>query len=216
MDHDSLHPDATGAAHLDGVGPITLEQVKEFFGTGAHLTVAPVIDLADQRPVNRYTPPDKLREAVHLRTPGDVFPFAVNRGRTMDLDHLHPYADPDHGGPPGQTRLDNLAPMTRFHHRIKTHSRWRLRTPAPGIQLWRSPHGWYYQTDHTGTTSLTKHAGQALWDTCAHAQTAPSSPATTPGHAPPRSRTPLDIDVILGAQPLECTFEHLLNGASAS
>ncbi|HET6626185.1 MAG TPA: hypothetical protein VFG63_07330 [Nocardioidaceae bacterium] len=37
------------------------------------------------------------------------------------------------------------APLVRFHHRLKTHGRWRLRQPEPGTYLWRSPHGWYWR-----------------------------------------------------------------------
>ena len=69
----------------------------------------------------------------------------------MDIDHTIPY---DPGGPPGQTAIGNLAPMTRFHHRIKTHGRWKLTQPFPGIHLWQTPHGRHLLVDHTGTTLL--------------------------------------------------------------
>jgi hypothetical protein len=48
--------------------------------------------------------------------------------------------------------------MTRFEHRIKTHGRgWRHRQPVPGVFLWRTPHGHWFRTDHTGTHPLGKH-----------------------------------------------------------
>jgi hypothetical protein len=127
------------------------------------VTVKPVLDLADQTPVDAYEIPDRLREAIHLRNPVDVFPYATNTSRRRDIDHTIPYRPPDHGGPPGQTRVDNLGPMTRFHHRIKTHSRWQLRQPFPGVYLWRSPHGHHYLVDHTGTRAT--HASTLdTWD----------------------------------------------------
>ena len=44
--------------------------------------------------------------------------------------------------------------MTGFHHRIKTHGRWQVKQPFPGIYLWRDPHGRTYLVDHTGTRPL--------------------------------------------------------------
>jgi hypothetical protein len=41
--------------------------------------------------------------------------------------------------------------MTPFHHRIKTHARWRVRQPFPGLYVWRDPHGATYVVDHGGT-----------------------------------------------------------------
>jgi hypothetical protein len=72
----------------------------------------------------------------------------VNTGRRRDTDHPDPYV---RGGPPGQTGLHNGARLTRHHHRIKTHSDWHLVQPGPGVYLWRSPHGFWFRVDHTGT-----------------------------------------------------------------
>ena len=63
-----------------------------------------------------------------------------------------PTCPPDRGGPPGQTRTDNLGPMTRFGHRVKTHGRgWRHHQPVPGVYLWRTPHGSWCRVDQHGT-----------------------------------------------------------------
>ena len=113
-----------------------------------------MIDLKDQVPVDAYEIPDRLREATQLRSPVDVFPYATNTSRRRDLDHTIPWRPPDRDGlpgPPGQTRLDNLAPLTRLHHRIKTHSTWRVAQPFNGVFVWRSPHGHHFLVDHTGT-----------------------------------------------------------------
>jgi hypothetical protein len=80
-----------------------------------------------------------------------VFPYATSIGRRKDADHTIAYVDPDHGGPPGQTTLDNLGPMVRRHHRIKTHSRWQVEQVSNGVFVWRSPHGRLFLVDHTGT-----------------------------------------------------------------
>ena len=87
--------------------------------------------------------------------------------------------------------------MIRFHHRIKTHGRWRIRPAGPQTYLWRSPHGYYFQVDPTGTHRLTPQAGQLLWDHCAHptpdAATRDPLPDRPHGLAPP---SPMEVELI--------------------
>lgn len=154
---DAVVRDSAGVARFEGVGPITVEQARSWLGH-CQVTIKPVIDLNDQTPVDAYEIPDRLREAVHLRSPVDVFPFATNSSRRRDIDHTDAYHSPDDGGPPGQTRLENLGPMIRFHHRIKTHSRWRVKQPFNGVFVWRSPHGRIYVVDSTGTRRASRAA----------------------------------------------------------
>ncbi len=148
---------ATGVARVEGVGPVTVEQAAQFLGH-ARVRMQPVIDLAEDCPVNGYEVPDRMSEAVHLRTPAGVFPFGSNRSRGKDRDHTQRYVPPDRGGPPGQTRIGNLGPMGRYAHRVKTHGRgWRHYQPVPGVFLWRTPHGYWFRTDCIGTHRLGKH-----------------------------------------------------------
>ncbi len=153
-----LHADSLdgsgGVVRWEGEGPVSAQYVRDFLGPHCRFTVRPVVDLAGQAPVDAYEIPDRLREAVQLRTPADVFPYAGSTRRGMDLDHTRRYVPPDEGGPPGQTREDNLAPMSRFHHRVKTHGDWELQQPFPGIFVWRAPHGAIYLVDHTGTRQV--------------------------------------------------------------
>ena len=81
----------TGVARVEGIGPVTLDRVRTWLGH-SHLTVNPVIDLNNQVPVDAYEIPDRIREAVHLRSPVDCFPYACSTARTGDLDHTgtHP------------------------------------------------------------------------------------------------------------------------------
>jgi hypothetical protein len=151
---DDVLRTASGAARVEGVGPVVAKQVREWLGR-SDLTVKPVLDLAAIAPVDGYEVPDTMREAVLLRTPADVFPYAAGGSRKMELDHTDPYVDPGSGGPPGQTRPGNLGPHTRRHHRLKTHGRWAVRQIADGTYLWRSPRGRYYLVDHAGTTAVT-------------------------------------------------------------
>ncbi|HET6627256.1 MAG TPA: hypothetical protein VFG63_12780 [Nocardioidaceae bacterium] len=151
-----------GVARVEGVGPVTVEQACAFLAH-THVTIRPVLDVAGQVPVDGYETPAELREALQLRNPACVFPWATNTGRRKDGDHTIPYLSPDKGGPPGQTSAANLGLLARFAHRLKTHGRWRLRQPRPGVFFWRSPHGYYYTVDHTGTHPVPKTIGDAAW-----------------------------------------------------
>ncbi len=140
----------SGVARVEQVGPVTLDRVKTWLGH-ANVVVKPVVDLNDQIPVDAYEIPDRIREAVHLAIPVDCFPYATSTRRTGDIDHTIPFVKPDDGGPPGQTGLGKLGPITRFHHRVKTHGHWQVAQPFTGVFVWRTPHGRYLMVDHTGT-----------------------------------------------------------------
>ncbi|NYI47045.1 hypothetical protein BJ993_004125 [Nocardioides aromaticivorans] len=137
-------------ARMEGHGPLTIEYVRHLVAHYAScVKVQPVIDLNQGAAVDAYEIPHRLREAVHLIHPGDTFPFAANLSRKVDLDHQIPYAEG------GTTSTDNLGPLTRTHHRIKTHAGWEVRQPFPGIVIWRDPHGAHYLVDQTGTRRVT-------------------------------------------------------------
>ncbi|HET6652130.1 MAG TPA: DUF222 domain-containing protein, partial [Nocardioides sp.] len=143
-----------GVARMEGVGPLTIGQASEFL-RHSHVTVKPVIDLDEDRPVDGYEVPDRLREQIHLRSPASAFPYSSATGRRMDLDHTIPWvtgSPTESTGPPGQTRIENLGKLTRFEHRVKTHGKgWRHRQPEPGVHHWRTPTGHQFTVDHTGT-----------------------------------------------------------------
>jgi hypothetical protein len=141
----------TGTARVEEHGPVTEAWVREHLGPDARFVIRPVLDLAGQAPVDAYEIPDRHRQAVHLMTPADTFPWGVTTARTQQIDHTEPYVPMDGGGPPGQSRVGNYGPMTTFHHRLKTHAGWEVQQPFPGIYVWRDPHGATYLVDHTGT-----------------------------------------------------------------
>jgi len=145
--------DHAGINRLEGHGPVTDDWVRDVLGASCRFKIYPVIDLAGQAPVDAYEIPERHRQAVHLMTPADVFPFSSSLSRTMQVDHTEPY---DPHGPPGQSGLGNYGPMTVPHHRIKTFGRWDVKQPFPGIYVWRDPYGSFYLVDHTGTRSIPK------------------------------------------------------------
>jgi hypothetical protein len=131
---------------------VTGEWVRSVLGPHARFTVQPVFYPLAQAPVDAYEIPARLRRAVRLLSPADCFPWGTSTSPGMDLDHTIPHGpDPGGGGP---TAVGNLGPLSRTHHRIKTHSAWAHRQPFPGIHLWRDPHGQVYLVDHTGTRAL--------------------------------------------------------------
>ena len=142
-----------------------LGQLSTLLGGHCQISLKPVIDLpAGHTPIDAYEIPASLREQLLLRNPADVFPYAAALSRSIDVDHTIPYLSPDKGGPPGQTRLGNLGPHTRHHHRLKTHGRWQVRQPEPGTWLWRSPHRRTYLVNASGTHPLgDSEFAEAIW-----------------------------------------------------
>lgn len=158
--HEAALAGATGVARCEGLGPLLPSQVRDLLGH-THVTIKPVIDLADRVSVNAYEHPESLKERVRLTTPGDYFPHAVSTAGTMDFDHVAPYRP---GGPPGQTGTHNSGPLTRTHHRVKTHARgWATRQLGPGDYAWRTPHGHYRLVDHRGTHPVPRELGADLF-----------------------------------------------------
>jgi hypothetical protein len=152
--------DTDGLARIEGHCPVTEAWIRHHLGQQARFTITPVMDLAGQAPVDAYEIPARHRQAVHLMTPADIFPYATNLTRSKQFDHTEPF-DPDAATEgSGQSRVGNYGPMTTFHHRIKTHGRWQVQQPYPGIYLWCDPHGAFYLVDHTGTRR-TNHAHTA-------------------------------------------------------
>jgi hypothetical protein len=125
------------------------DQVRDWCGRPeTRVTVKPVINLHERLAVGAYEIPDRIRDHVTARDPQCVFPWCTRNSRRCDLDHVVPY------DPGGQTATDNLAPLCRRHHRLKTFAGWTYTMVEPGCYLWRSPTGLTYQRDHTGTTPL--------------------------------------------------------------
>jgi hypothetical protein len=128
---------------------VTAEQVRSWCAApDAKVTVRPVIDLAEKIQVDAYQAPDRLAEQVRVRDGTCVFPWCARTARGCDLDHVVPY---DRGG---ATASDNLAPLCRRHHRLKTFGGWHYTVTGPGEYAWTSPHGLRFERDQHGTVAL--------------------------------------------------------------
>ena len=158
--------DPEAVCRVEGVGPVTVRTVRDWLRrSDAKITVRPVVVPGDAIPVDGYEIPHSVREAVQLRNPSSAFPWSGCTDRhALQLDHVQAYLAMARGGPPGQTDPDNLAPLVRHEHQGKTSGRWQERAPAPGVYLWRSPHGWVELVTNQGTFPLgTGATAQALW-----------------------------------------------------
>ena len=142
----------------EGQRLVLLDQVQSWCGdSSTTVVVKPVIDLNAHLETDAYEVHDRIREQVVLRDGTCVFPWCSLPARGCQVDHVIPH-DPDaqaEGRPqPGPTATDNLAPLCTFHHRLKTHGRWRYHVTGPGCFEWTSPHSHRYRRDPTGTTPI--------------------------------------------------------------
>ncbi|MDI6908926.1 HNH endonuclease signature motif containing protein [Nocardioides sp.] len=113
---------------------VTLDQLSEWCTTaGTKVTIKPVLDLADELFTDHYEPTPAQHEQAILTHPTCVFPACSRPSRGCDLDHIIPW-------PLGPTATWNLAPLCRFHHRLKTTGGWTYQRQSPTSFEWTSPH----------------------------------------------------------------------------
>ena len=116
------------------------------------VVVQPVIDLRDKVSVDAYEIPRRIRERVKLAYPVEQFVFGTaGTTNSTDLDHIRPFSAT---GPPGQTSTENLIPLRRFSHRVKTHGHWQVRRLNDDAVEWTTRHGFKFIVDHQGTRPL--------------------------------------------------------------
>ena len=163
--------DGTGVARVEELGPQSMESVRLWLGaqgTGLRIRVRPVVDPDQIAPVDRYEIPAAMRQGVEVVNPFEVFPFGTRATSGCDEDHVRRFRRRPDGTPaePGQTRPDNLAPASRFHHRLKTHGSWLCWSPEPGSWWWRTPQGHWFVVGPDGTHHLGRNADldeRRLW-----------------------------------------------------
>ncbi len=113
------------------------------------MVIRPVVDVAEHLHVDQYEVPTRLADQTAERDLTCVFPWCTRPAAHCDTDHVIPYSEG------GTTSSDNLAPLCRRHHRLKTHhSGWGYTALEPGTYLWTSPHGYQFLRDHRGTTDV--------------------------------------------------------------
>ncbi|MGD7788111.1 DUF222 domain-containing protein [Propionibacteriaceae bacterium Y1700] len=165
--HVHLSADAftTGAPQIGRVEttgePVSATRIREWLGDpAAKITIRPVVHADELIHTDAYEIPDRLTRQVKNSELTCVFPWCDKPAVRCDLDHTIPH---NQGGP---TSSDNLAPLCRHHHRLKTHTHWRytrLDPPIPNstrpvdhgpVFVWTSPYGYHYRRDRHGTTAI--------------------------------------------------------------
>ena len=153
--HDAVHGIGAGglARVQEAAGPVTAAQVRDWCGNpDTTVTVQPVIDLADHVHVGSYEASARLKLQTQLRDLICAFPYCFRPAERCDCEHRVPHEDD------GPTCSCNIAPACRGHHRAKTTGGWTYVTVEPGVYLWRSPLGYQFLKDHTGTLDVTPDA----------------------------------------------------------
>ena len=142
-----------GACRVPGIRPTTMGIAKDWLGhtpgqgaAGDRLERGPAAgrQLRGPRPATALPAP---------ATTHNSFPWST-ASTGLDLDHVQPFLPTQRGGPPGQTRIENLAAASRPEHRAVAHGGWQRRQPDPAVMLYRAPHGDIYLTNHSGTHDL--------------------------------------------------------------
>lgn len=128
-------------AILNGYGQIPAGLARDWLEdatTWRRLVTDPVDGhLLDFGPKVRSAPP-KLRSYLTARHPTCGFPGCYRTSIDADLDHEPPWrAD----GTGGHTSSEDLRPLCRRHHRVKTFVNWRVEYLPDGRMRWISPSG---------------------------------------------------------------------------
>lgn len=147
MTADTLLGIDDATAELEGFGPITAAQARRLALQSSSTVLRRVFcDPADDSVLfldaNRYRWSRDQTEAVHTSHPYATFPGATTPARRCDLDHRIPHINdpPDARIPPdaqrengdlpdrstGRTVVTNAQPLSRRHHRAKTHGGWTV------------------------------------------------------------------------------------------
>jgi hypothetical protein len=100
---------------------------------------APRINLQRPDSGTQYRPKPSLIRWVRARDRHCRFPGCRRPAAQCDLDHVVPH-------PIGPTSESNLACLCRYHHRLKTHTNWRVRAIGGHRLEWTSPRGRIYLT----------------------------------------------------------------------
>ena len=138
--------EGTGAASIERLGAATTRLLTDwltrFAAAGTKITLRPVLDLNTTTGLWTSTTHPKrcARPSCFATRPASSPDAAATPGPATSTTSPNTYPMED-GGPPGQTRPGNLAPLCRTHHRVKTHTAWHYKRLDDGSYEWTAPTG---------------------------------------------------------------------------
>ncbi|ACQ80815.1 HNH endonuclease [Beutenbergia cavernae DSM 12333] len=123
-------------ATLTGYGAIDAATARRFAlgedATWRRLLTDPATGLIVDVSAEAYRPSDPVARFVRARDPHSVVPGCGVPSDRCDLDHVIRF-------PWGPTTIENLAPLCRRHHLLKTHCGYTLTRHADGSTTWTTP-----------------------------------------------------------------------------
>lgn len=151
LSHQALTGTGTEVGRCENTAtPIHPETIRAWCANpDIALTITPILDLTAHLRTDAYELPDRLQTQIDQRDAHCVFPYCTRPATRCDHDHVIAW---NQGG---TTCSCNTGPLCRHHHRLKTHTPWTLKMIEPGLYTWRSPHGYQFLRDPTGTRDIT-------------------------------------------------------------
>lgn len=135
------HSDLPG--HWSDRGPVPVEMARRLASRSStfhRILTDPVTGVVCDETARSYAIPKGMRMTMNEKWTWCTAPGCTRRAETCDADHAIPFdhADPAAGG---RTDLENLHPLCRSHHLMKTEGTLRLRAGPGNIKRWEFPHG---------------------------------------------------------------------------
>jgi hypothetical protein len=124
-------------AYLDGQGLIDADTARKLLVEARRTYVTPLQE-DSAAAAERYRPSRKLRALVRAGELCCQFPGCNSPVAYSDLDHHDPHDDG------GSTVHENMGPLCRFHHRLKTFGHWRQYQDQWHKTVFTSPEGLRY------------------------------------------------------------------------
>ena len=136
LDFDTFMGCVDNPAMLDGF-PITATYARELLADAEfrRMILHPLTGELLDRSSTTYRPTKSLAEFVRSRDPVCIVPGCHQPATRCDLDHREPF-DQEHPERGGATTRDELAPLCRAHHLLKTHHGFRLEPRLPRAEEW--------------------------------------------------------------------------------
>jgi hypothetical protein len=146
---DTLLGTDRAPGELTGYGPVTAHTARAL---AAHtdslwrrLLTEPATGLLVKTDPHTYRPTAEVRRHVSARDAHCAFPTCTMPAARTDLDHIVAFNHhrPQQGGP---STPDNLHPLCRHHHNLKTAGGWSVHPSETDATTWSAPSGRRYTT----------------------------------------------------------------------